>query len=91
MCRTGATFSGDPLESDPVDGVICRVVSATDLKATDPAIVVEEITPVLSDGLPVLGHYDDVSGADWECRSFRMSLPLGTYERGFIWVEVDEE
>ncbi len=88
--RLGASFSGDPLESDPVDGLIYRVVSATDLKALAPDIAVEEITPVLSDGLPTLGDYDDVLGSDWEYRSFRMSLPIGTYERGFIWVEVDE-
>jgi fibronectin-binding autotransporter adhesin len=81
--RAGATFSGDPLTSDPVDGLIYSILGDSDLQ--DPwELGVVGLVPALSIGLPALGDYDGVAGADWEYRSFYLATPLDSLPHAFM-------
>ena len=86
--RVGASFSGDPLVSEDIDGVIYSVLADIDLQ--DPwDAEVEEVVPALSAGLPTLGDYDGVVGADWEYRTFRIADPFSALERAFMKSEIE--
>lgn len=87
--RLGATFSGNPLASAPVDGVIYTIYGDSDMLAPLSDLTVEEVTPALDTGLPALEDLDDTPGADWEYRSFRIASPL-TDAPGFLWIDVSE-
>ena len=86
--RTGASFSGTPLTALR-DGVSYQVEGSSLLVDTWPLEVVE-LTPALSDGLPALGDYDGVPGAEWEYRTFRLGPDVSTLARGFLRSAVSE-
>jgi hypothetical protein len=81
--RNGAVFGGDPLLSDPVDGIIYTILGDLDLQ--DPwDLDLMELTPALDTDLPALGDYDGVAGADWEYRTFRLTDPVSAHQRAFL-------
>ncbi|MGE9291597.1 MAG: Ig-like domain-containing protein [Puniceicoccales bacterium] len=88
--RAGALFSGDPLTSDPVDGLVYQIIADSDLGEPVGDLAVEEVIPALSSGMPALGSHDGVEGADWEYRTFRIIAPVNEGDSCFIWVEVSE-
>lgn len=88
--RAGAIFSGDPLTSAPIDGLVYEIIGDGDLIEPEADLGVEEVWPALSSELPELGDYDAVEGSDWEYRSFRLTTPVDSEDRGFIWVRVLE-
>ena len=80
--RNGALFSGDPLASE-VDGIVYEILGDTDLN--DPwSLSVVEVVPAFHTGLPTLGDFDGVQGADWQYRTFRLTDPVGTTSRQFM-------
>jgi len=87
--RKGASFSGSPLTSGSIDGIQYTIVATSELTANSPDLVVEEITAITS-GMPTLGDYDDVSGADYEYHSFRLAEPIGSEAQAFLWVEISD-
>lgn len=87
--RSGAVFSDSPLTSQPLDGLIYRVIGDDNLTGAD-LNVVERTTGVAGDNLPTLGDYDGNPGPDYEYRSFRLFEPISARPRGFLWVEVTE-
>ncbi len=88
--RLGATFSGTPLTSAPIDGVIYTILGDSDLGAPFGDMSVEEVTPALTSGLPALDDLDDIPGADWEYRTFRLINPVADNAPGFMWISVKE-
>ena len=87
--RKGAMFSGAPLTSEAIDGVIYQVLGDDDLQGSD-LLVTERSTPIDTTGLPALGDYDGITGADYEYRSFRFTTGLSTLPSGFMWLDVIE-
>ena len=71
------------ISSNLVDGIIYSILGDTDLE--DPwDLSVEKLLSALDTGLPALGDYDGVSGADWEYRTFRLSDPFSDLPRAFM-------
>ncbi len=87
--RVGATFSGDPLTSAPVDG-ITYTIRADDDFTGDGLTVVERSSVVDTTGMPALHDLDNTPGPDWEYRSFRLAGPRSTADNAYFWVETSE-
>lgn len=85
--RVGATFSGHPLTSGPVDGLTYTILGELDLRAPWGDLVLEETTN--PDNLSPLTDVDGVDGPDWEYRTFRVSDGESNPGKAFFIVEVD--
>jgi len=88
--RLGANFSGTPLTSAPVDGIVYTIIGDSDMVAPLGDLNVVEVTPAMDAGLPALDDLDSTPGADWEYRTFRLTTPLGEDAPGFLWIDVSE-
>ncbi len=82
--RKGAAFSGNPLASAPIDGIVYTVYGDDNLQGTDLSVV--EIPAGDTSMMPALGDYDDDGQADYEYRSFRLGQSTDSLQRGFVWV-----
>jgi hypothetical protein len=87
--RRNAVFSGSPLESAPIDGLVYRILADDDLQGADLSVV-ETPTPQ-PHTLPALGDYDDNGQADYEYRTFRLTPSITAQDRAFIQVVIEPE
>jgi len=82
--RKGAVFSGSPLTSAPIDGVVYRVFGDDNLQGADLSVIETSVGDTSL--MPALGDYDGDGLPDYEYRRFRLSQPIRNLPRGFIWV-----
>ncbi len=84
--RRGAVFSGAPLTSTPIDGLVYHMLGDDNLQGADLAVV--ETSPGDTSQMPALGDYDGDGTADYEYRRFRLSQPVSASLRGFLWMRI---
>ncbi len=87
--RKGAVFSGSPLTSQAVDGVIFRIHGDDDLAGSDLAVTENVIAD--DAGMPALSDYDASAGSDYVYRSFRLAATVSDNGKGFFGVRFSRD